>query len=67
MLLTEHYTNQIGSAPSSAATKGVIIHTAIDAGNTGPDFSYGWGLVDAAAAAKLPGAGVSRADVAACA
>jgi len=50
-LLIEHYNNRFGSAPRSATTKDLLIHTASDAGTIGPDYVYGWGLVDAARAA----------------
>jgi len=52
-LLVEHYSDLFGSPPMSATTKGLLIHTAFDAGNAGPDYAYGWGLVDAAAAANF--------------
>ena len=52
-LLIEHYEDLFGDRPLAATTKGLLLHTAFDAGNTGPDYSYGWGLVDAAAAANL--------------
>jgi len=53
-LLVEHYrTLNGGQTADSATTKGIIIHTATDAGNTGPDYSYGWGLIDGAAAANF--------------
>lgn len=52
-LLVEHYRNRAGSLPASATTKALLIHTAFDAGNTGPDYRFGWGLVDAAAAARF--------------
>jgi ELWxxDGT repeat protein len=34
-------------------TKAVLIHTAVDIGNAGPDYSSGWGLMDAFAGASL--------------
>jgi hypothetical protein len=52
-LLIEHYEDLFLDRPLAATTKGLLIHTAFDAGNTGPDYAYGWGLVDAAAAANL--------------
>lgn len=52
-LLIEHHENLFGFAPRSATTKGLLIHTASDAGNAGPDYSFGWGLVNAAAAAEF--------------
>jgi hypothetical protein len=53
-LLAQHYKNLFsGQLPSSATQKALMIHTAFDAGNVGPDYLYGWGLLDAAAAANL--------------
>ncbi|MCX5675564.1 MAG: S8 family serine peptidase, partial [Planctomycetota bacterium] len=52
VLLIQHYENLFGSAPLASTTKGLLIHTAFDAGNPGPDYTYGWGVVDAAAAAN---------------
>ncbi|MEX2185393.1 MAG: S8 family serine peptidase [Pirellulales bacterium] len=53
-LLLEHYRNLYNDAdPRSATLKGTLIHTAFDAGNVGPDYRHGWGLVDAAAAATF--------------
>ena len=65
VLLIEHYNNKFGMSPSAATSKALLIHTATDAGNVGPDYAYGWGLVDVAAAAELvtdastPGTGSS--------
>ncbi|MCU0979313.1 MAG: S8 family serine peptidase, partial [Pirellulaceae bacterium] len=53
VLLIEHFEDEFLTSPRSATTKGVLIHTAADAGNAGPDYAYGWGLVDAAAAATF--------------
>ena len=52
-LLIEHFENEFGYAPRSATTKGLLVHTASDAGNVGPDYAYGWGLVNAKKAAEL--------------
>jgi hypothetical protein len=52
-LLIQHYNNLFATMPRSATTKGVLIHTATDAGNVGPDYSYGWGLVNATEAANF--------------
>ncbi|MEX0643625.1 MAG: DUF1467 family protein [Pirellulales bacterium] len=56
-LLIEHYNALHGrpaSAPvRSATTKGLLIHTATDAGLEGPDYQYGWGVVDAQRAADM--------------
>ena len=47
----------VNESPRSATLKGLIIHTAQDvtsgAANIGPDYSTGWGLVDAAAAVEF--------------
>ncbi len=53
VLLIEHFENESDTTPHSASTKGVLIHTAADGGNLGPDYANGWGLVDAAAAADF--------------
>ncbi len=37
----------------SSTLKGLIIHTADDMGNAGPDYKYGWGLINALEAAEL--------------
>jgi len=39
--------------PLSATIKALLIHTAEDLGNHGPDYQFGWGLVDAKAAADF--------------
>jgi hypothetical protein len=52
-LLIQHYQNLFDSTPRSATTKGLLIHTAFDAGNVGPDYTFGWGVIDAAAAANF--------------
>ena len=36
-----------------ATVKALLLHTAEDLGNKGPDYRYGWGLVDVKAAAQL--------------
>jgi len=54
ILLVEYYGKLFpGQAMRSSTLKGLIIHTADDLGNTGPDYSYGWGLVNVEAAAVL--------------
>ncbi|MHC4497899.1 MAG: S8 family serine peptidase [Planctomycetota bacterium] len=42
-----------GQAMLASTLKGLIIHTADDLGNPGPDYSFGWGLMNAHAAADL--------------
>jgi len=54
-LLTEKYrqTNQ-GRDPRGAEMKTLLVHTALEAGTTpGPDYEFGFGLMDARAAAEL--------------
>ena len=52
-LLYEYYDDLFDATPRSATMKGLLIHTATDAGNFGPDYSYGWGVVDGDAAADF--------------
>jgi len=53
LLLQEYYARQNGGTFMKAATlKGLACHTAIDAGNAGPDYIYGWGLLNMVAAAQ---------------
>lgn len=53
-LLIEHYKNLNAAAlPRSATIKALLIHTAFDGGNAGPDYKFGWGLPDAAKAATF--------------
>jgi len=49
VLLLQQYYNQLYSSYMKAATvKGLILHTADEAGSyTGPDYEFGWGLVNA--------------------
>jgi Ca2+-binding RTX toxin-like protein len=39
--------------PSSATMKGLAIHTAADLGNPGPDYQFGWGLLNGQSAATF--------------
>ena len=42
------------NAPLASTLKGIVIHTADQLGtNVGPSYTYGWGLLDAVAAANL--------------
>jgi len=51
-LLQEYYAEKYsGNFMRAATLKGLACHTAIDAGTTGPDYIYGWGLLDTKAAA----------------
>ena len=52
-LLQEYYEQQNNGKFMRAATlKGLACHTAFDAGNVGPDYIYGWGLLDMKKAAQ---------------
>lgn len=54
-LLNEHWGNLFPAGPPRAATmKGLLIQQADECGaNNGPDYSFGWGLVNVADAAEL--------------
>lgn len=52
-LLQEYYEQKNGgNFMRSATLKGLACHTAFDAGNVGPDYLYGWGLLDMKKAAQ---------------
>ena len=54
VLLVQEYSRLFpGGAMRSATLKGLLIHTADDRGNTGPDYKFGWGLLNGQAAADL--------------
>ncbi len=53
ILLKQHFESTLGYSPVSSTLKGLILHSASDAGTAGPDFSYGWGLVNAETAANV--------------
>jgi hypothetical protein len=51
--LTQAYKSQYATVPASALLKGAILNTANDLGNTGPDFRFGWGHINAWRAYQL--------------
>ncbi|MDR3693252.1 MAG: S8 family serine peptidase [Mucilaginibacter sp.] len=52
-LLQEYFAQKHNGTFMRAATlKGLACHTAFDAGNAGPDYIYGWGLLDMKKAAQ---------------
>ncbi|UCE99972.1 MAG: S8 family serine peptidase [Planctomycetota bacterium] len=52
MLLVQYYGELFpGEAMRASTLKALIIHTADDLGNAGPDYKFGWGLMNAKAAA----------------
>lgn len=52
-LLAEDHVRLFGQAMRSSMLKGLLIHTADDRGHPGPDYKYGWGLINAKAATDL--------------
>lgn len=53
LLLQEHYFNTNNQQMRAATLKGLAIHTADAAGSgQGPDYKFGWGLLNTAAATK---------------
>ncbi|QSB29010.1 S8/S53 family peptidase [Flavobacterium sp. CLA17] len=52
LLLQQHYKNLKGNFMRAATLKGLALHTADDAGATGPDAIFGWGLLNAKFAAE---------------
>jgi len=57
LLLQQHYNNVNGSFMRAATLKGLALHTADDAGPSGPDAVYGWGLMNSKRAAEVITAG----------
>jgi hypothetical protein len=54
ILLTEYYNRLFPSHAMRASTiKALLIHTADDLGNPGPDYKFGFGLMNAKAAANI--------------
>jgi len=52
LLLQEIYEREFGTAPLSSTIKGLIVHTAHESGPAeGPDYQFGWGLLNAEKAA----------------
>jgi len=52
-LLTEQWKHSYGTQPSAPAIKALLIAGAEDLGNPGPDYTFGFGLVDAQKSADL--------------
>ncbi|MDR6563619.1 MULTISPECIES: S8 family serine peptidase [unclassified Arcicella] len=54
LLLQELYAQKNdGLLMRSSTLKGLVLHTADDAGNVGPDYIYGWGLLNMERAGKV--------------
>ena len=52
LILQQHANNVNGSFMKAATLKGLVLHTADDAGSNGPDAIFGWGLLNAKRAAE---------------
>jgi Subtilase family/GEVED domain/Secretion system C-terminal sorting domain len=52
ILLQELYQLQYKAFMRSATLKGLVLHTADDAGKAGPDYIFGWGVMNAQKAAE---------------
>ncbi|GAA4324710.1 hypothetical protein GCM10023149_26520 [Mucilaginibacter gynuensis] len=54
LILLQEYYGQLhhDSLMRAATLKGLACHTAFDAGNVGPDYKFGWGLLDMRKAAQ---------------
>ncbi len=62
ILLQQHYNNLYGKFLMAASLKALVLHTADEAGpNDGPDYMYGWGLMNTSTAANV----ISSKDVSA--
>jgi hypothetical protein len=54
ILIEQLYAREFsGQRMRASALKALLVHTADDRGNVGPDYSYGWGLMNVKAAADL--------------
>jgi PKD repeat protein len=53
LLVQQHFSNLKNRYLRASTLKGLTIHTADEAGNVGPDYVYGWGLVNIAKAVQL--------------
>ncbi|WP_082586951.1 S8 family serine peptidase [Nonlabens sp. MIC269] len=53
LLLQEHYNDVNNTFMRAATLKGLALHTADDAGTSGPDAVFGWGLLNAKKAAEV--------------
>jgi len=52
-LIQQHHSDLFESYLSAASLKGLVLHTADDAGNPGPDYKFGWGLMNTLSAVNL--------------
>jgi hypothetical protein len=61
-LLTDFWRRRHGESPSSAVLKNLLIHSARDLGDVGPDYLSGFGMADAELAARIIDAAVIDDD-----
>lgn len=52
-LLQQHFKSLNGSSMFASQLKCLVLHTADEAGNPGPDYKHGWGLMNTEGAANL--------------
>ncbi|MCK5068587.1 MAG: S8 family serine peptidase [Bacteroidales bacterium] len=52
-LLQQHFRSLHGTYMYASQLKSLVLHTADEAGNPGPDYKHGWGLMNTARAAEL--------------
>ncbi|MEN8203079.1 MAG: S8 family serine peptidase [Bacteroidota bacterium] len=52
-LIQQHHSELFASYLNAASLKGLVLHTADDAGKPGPDYKYGWGLLNTLSAVDL--------------
>ncbi|MFN5476657.1 MAG: S8 family serine peptidase, partial [Sphingobacteriales bacterium] len=52
LMMHQQYRQQYGSVPGNALVKAILINTARDLGREGPDYTIGYGRLDAAAALR---------------
>ncbi len=52
-LIQQHHSDLFGTYLTAASLKGLVLHTADDAGNYGPDYKHGWGLLNTLGAVDL--------------
>ena len=53
LIYQDYRSTHSGANPTPATIKALLIHTAEDLGNAGPDYTYGWGLINVTAAADV--------------
>ncbi len=53
ILVQQHHNNLKGRFMKASTLKAIAIHTADEAGNAGPDYQFGWGLLNTAKAVQL--------------